>query len=376
MAYSGLDYTLASGVISSLERRLLGASVIRHLAELRDEEEFYRSVTGTSSSLLYHSIVKDSEGGGARYFPDGKTRTAVAAFLEDLIVKYIPDEPLKNLFLGIRRLEDFRSQVKSQLSEFYNRGAGENFDFEKKFLMLPQPFGGISSKIFSLKKPPSPRKLDFIITSDFFEWALDISRDYPLAYDYVRLLIDSANAVMAFEKVNFPDVAVYTTSSSSGASGSQGENFLGGGFIDRSIFEREFIVKKSSATGGGASSVMATDSVGGTDVSYNKNENLISSLINVMKFYGRGYRIPSDTAEIPLSFISEEPSAAISRVLDDIRTEYWRNARLKEPFGFHLVAGYVDAVLTEIKNLQLILSGIAVSDSPDKIKLRLRRTYV
>ena len=229
MSYSGLDYTLASGVISALEMRLLSASAIRHLAEIRDEGEFYRLISGT----LYYSIIKEGDGAG-RLFSDDKTQTVVAAFLENLIVKYIPDEPLKNLFAALRHLDNYRAQMKSHLSEFYTRGAGENFDFEKKFLMLSEPFGSISSKIFSLKKPPSPREVDFIITSDFFEWALGASRDYPLAYDYARLLIDSANVVMAFEKANFPEAAV--------ATGEPSENFLDGGFIDRSIFERELIV--------------------------------------------------------------------------------------------------------------------------------------
>jgi len=203
-----------------------------------------------------------------------------------------------------------------------------------------------------------------MILSGFYSWAVEKTSCYPIANDYIRLLIDLANLSITCERVAVP------------ARTEEMVTFIDGGFIDTGKFANE-ISKFSSGISPSASDEYNHEVGAQNSVAKTRIAESFDSIFNMMKIYGRGYTISSDILNYTRDIFYEEPLMILGRIIDDIKISFWRNYRIKEPFGFHLVTGYLEALSNEVKNLRIILAAISSNgESTDIIKQYLRTSYL
>ena len=92
-------------------------------------------------------------------------------------------------------------------------------------------------------------------------------------------------------------------------------------------------------------------------------------------FLDGGNILESDIEAVAIDIVGKVTVSGLEKYVDDQKMEYVREA-IYVPFGFEPIVGFIQAKETEWKNLRIILAGKLAGMPEDKIRERLRDTYV
>lgn len=326
------QYARALGIIKAREGKLLPKAKLHQLAESSGEEEFLRNLSDTVYGDKNSEIFSDDY-----YF-------SVSAEMLKIIKDLILEEDVKEIFLAENDLLNLRYVLKSILQRteppdtplvpdgMVSYGAIKKYVTDGKYYFLPKILA-LCSVVLS-KKPPaaSPVEADMKIDEIFFSWAADKSSSSPDCSDYIKMRIDVVNILNLVKLKTFFGAGAWKPEMLHGV-------FLPGGTIDRAVFA----------------------------LALNGSEKPSEFFKRVVFF---DYRSALDEIDYNNDFL-----ASLSKFSEDAQTNFWKKRRLN-PFGFHIVCGYVHAKKTEVKNLRMIFNALINRLPPDRIKSRLRESYI
>ncbi len=201
---------------------------------------------------------------------------------------------------------------------------------ELDFSALPKNMSEAALEAFdAYAKTGDPQLIDIILDKACYADMLDAARSGDdFAYDLVRAKIDLTNIMMCIRIIR-----------------------MGNGFSERAVLERSLI-------GGGYLDEKKLFEA--------KTENELAMMLSGSEYSSL------------LAFMNDEgifSLAEIERRCDDIYMKKVRTAK-SIPFGASVLCSYLVAVEYEVKNLRIILAGKRAGLSGEKIRERVRLSYV
>lgn len=318
------DYLFASARVRAAENRLIGADKTESAINAKDASEI--------ESLI------DSIGSG-----DGDT-DKLSAYLGRAYSFIAEISPSENVASFLRYAYDCNNIKAALKCHFRETDCSEMlFSFgvvpvdkiiamprELDFSALPKHMSKGAEEAFdAYAKTGDPQLIDIILDKACYRDMLEAAKGGDdFAYDLVRMKIDLTNIMMCIRIIR-----------------------MGGGFSERDVLSRSLI------EGGYLDEKKLLEA---------KSENELSAMLS-----GSEYSSLS-------AFLADDGSvslAEIERRCDDI---YMKKVKTTKslPFGAPLLTAYLVAVEYEVKNLRIILAGKRAGLSGEKIRERVRLSYV
>ena len=318
------DYLFASARVRVAENRLIGSDKTESAINAKDETEI---------ESLIDSI------GGVGGVSDKLSTYIGRAY--SFIAEISPNENIASFLCYGYDCNNIKSALKCHFREtdcsemlfsFGTVSVDKILAMPKEldFSALPKNMSEAASQAFdAYAKTGDPQLIDIILDKACYADMLDVAKECDdFAYDLVKTKIDITNIMMCVRIIR-----------------------MGGGFSERDVLHRSLI------SGGYLDEKALYES---------KTENELSAMLS-----SSGYS--------PLSaFLTDDGTislAEIERICDDIYMKKVKTAK-SMPFGAPLLCAYLVAVEYEVKNLRIILAGKRAGLSGEKIRERVRLSYV
>ncbi len=318
------DYLFASARVRAAENRLIGSEKTESAINAKDASE----IEGLIDSI-----------GGA----DG-TSDKLGAYLGRAYSFIAEISPSENIASFLRYGYDCNNIKAALKCHFRGTDCSEMlFSFgtvavdkilamprELDFSALPKNMSEAASEAFdAYAKTGDPQLIDIILDKACYADMLEAAKEGDdFAYDLVRTKIDLTNIMMCIRIIR-----------------------MGGGFSERDVLRRSLI------EGGYLDEKKLSPA---------KSENELSAMISGSE-YGSLSAFFGDEGAFSL--------AEIERRCDDIYMKKVKTTK-SMPFGAPLLCAYLVAVEYEVKNLRIILAGKRAGLSGEKIRERVRLSYV
>jgi V/A-type H+/Na+-transporting ATPase subunit C len=326
------EHAYADARLHSIEGRMLNKEVLDRLAESDTADDAYKILSErgylVDQQCYYdHDVMLKNE------------MKKVFGYINEMIKQkeYFRTFYLKKDYHNIKVLlkaERFPSDHLRLLEDggIYTKETISEYIRDRKYAGFSDIMrNAIEDVVRSSARSNDPQMIDIILDNAYFDECRKNALELDLRFlgDYIAITIDLVNikSYVRFRK-----------------------NGLGNDLLSKALI-----------AGGRAGTKIFLDSIGG------QHENVLSEIS--FPLYGR---IAAVGAE---SIFGDDTVPLLEKEIDNHIIEYIRPYRYKV-FGIEPVLSHVIAKEYEIKNIRIILSGVMNRIKPEKIKERLRATYV
>lgn len=318
------DYLFASARVRAAENRLIGADKTESAINAKDASEIESLIDSIGSTEGETDKLSAYLGRAYSFIAEISPSENIASFL-----RYGYD--CNNIKAALKC--HFRETDCSEMLFSFGTVAVDKIlamPYELDFSALPKNMSQAAEEAFdAYAKTGDPQLIDIILDKACYADMLSAaSESDDFAYDLVRMKIDLTNIMMCARIIR-----------------------MGGGFSERDVLQRSLIA------GGYLDEKKLFEA---------KSENELSAVI-----------IGSEYSSLS-AFLTDDGAfslAEIERRCDDIYMKKVKKAK-SLPFGAPLLSAYLVAVEYEVKNLRIILAGKRAGLSGEKIRERVRLSYV